>query len=205
MKHPDEGRIASFACGDAGWLERVSVGRHVARCARCRAVADAFREDRAAIRGEAFEMPPGVDWMRLSAEMAANIRVGLEAGECVPALASARERRPVAWRPVFATAGLTAVVLSALYLNFPAEQRQSLARGVGRLWHAPAATVAQESGVALAATRNGIEVRENGSAMTMVSPGDGPSVVVVNTGGSLRARYIDGDTGQVTITNVYAQ
>lgn len=203
MRHPDERRLALFACGDAGWMERVALGRHVAGCEQCRDKAEAFRRDRETVRHGAAELPPNLDWNRLAAEMTANIRVGLEAGECVSGPPVVRRTRHVSWRPVFATAGLTAVVFSALYLNFPVEQRTNLARSFEKLWSTSAPV--EEAGVALASTRNGIEVRENGSALTMVNPGDAPSVVVVNTAGSLRARYVDSDTGQVTITNVYAQ
>ena len=47
--------------------------------------------------------------------------------------------------------------------------------------------------------------RENGSALAIMNPGSAIPTVLVNTGGSLRARYVDSDTGQVTITHVYAQ
>ena len=61
------------------------------------------------------------------------------------------------------------------------------------------------AGVSLEATRNGIQLSENGSTLTMMHPGAAPALVVVSTRGALRARYVDDDTGQVTITNVYAQ
>lgn len=200
MRHPDERQIALYAGREAGWFERLSIGRHVAGCSSCRARAEAFRRDRDAIREEAAELPADLNWDRLAAEMTANIRVGLEAGECVSGTSS-RPRLP-AWRPAFAAAALAMVLVSGWYLNTPAEQRTSLARGVQRIWKR---TPVFEPGISLEATRAGIQVSENGSAMTMMHPGSAPSVVVVSARGSLRARYVDDDTGQVTITNVYAQ
>lgn len=204
MTHPNERRIALYACGDAGWMERFAMSRHVARCSRCRDRAAAFRRDRELVRQEAAQLPAGLDWNRLAAEMTANIHLGLEAGECVSAAPERKKSVQVTWRPVFAAAGVSVVLLLAMFLNFPQAQRESLARGVRGLWAQPVVETA-DADVALSSTRNGIEIRENGSTLAIMNPGSTPPVTVVNTGGSLRARYVDSDTGQVTITNVYAQ
>ena len=203
MRHPDEQQIAVYAGGDANWIERLSIRRHLGQCQSCRELADAYRRDRDVIRHEAGQLPPGLTWDRLAREMTANIRVGLAAGECVSGVRPSRYR--VGWRPAFAAAGLVVVLLSGWYLNFPAEQRASLDRAIARVWNLPGRGNTALAGVSLEATRNGIQVSENGSALTMMHPGTTPAVVVVNTTGSLRARYVDDDTGQVTITNVYAQ
>jgi hypothetical protein len=143
-----------------------------------------------------------MDWDRLAAEMTGNIRVGLAAGECV---ASAPDRpRQWAWRPALAVLGLTAVVISGWWLNFPLEQRQSLTRGIGRVWNSDSRVPADAS-VYLEMNRAGIQLKENGSAMTLLHPSGVPSVISVSTQGSMRARYVDADTGQITITNVYSQ
>ncbi len=107
------------------------------------------------------------------------------------------------WRPALAGAAIMAILISGWYLNFPAEKRGTLAHGMRRMWTRPSADT--DLGVALESTRSGIQVSENGSALTMMHPGSEIPVVVVSTRGSLRARYIDLDTGQVTITNVYAK
>jgi hypothetical protein len=203
MSHPNERRIALYACGDAGWIERLTVRRHLAVCSECRSRAAEFRRDRETVRQEASELPRGLDWNRLAAEMSANIHLGLEAGECVSPVPE-KKRPQVSWRPVFAATGLSVILLLAMFLNFPPAQRESLARGVRDLWTRPAMQVIDPE-VALSSTRNGIEIRENGSTLAIMNPSSAPPVVVVNTGGSLRARYVDSDTGQVTITNVYAQ
>ena len=181
---------------------RISIGWHVARCGSCAKLLEAYRRDRRELRQEMAELPADLDWNRLAAEMTANIRVGLEAGECV----SVRPSRAIrlTWRPAFAGAGLAVVLLGAWFLNFPAQDRATLGRGIARLWNTTP-TAAVNAGVSLESTRAGIQVSENGSAMTVMNPGTQPPVVVVSTRGSLRARYVDDDTGQVTITNVYAQ
>ena len=201
MRHPDERQLALYAGEDCGWIERFSIRRHVARCRSCRSLAEAYKEDRESVRREAAQLPPEMDWDRVAAEMTANIRVGLEAGECV----ADSTRRPlrVSWRPAFAAVALATVLLAGWYLNFPVDQRMSLGRGIARLWNRQPARAA--AGVSLETTRNGIQVSENGSALAMMNPTAAPQVVVVNTSGSLRASYVDDDTGQVTVTNVYAQ
>ena len=206
MRHPDERQIALYAGGEAEWIEQFSIRRHLAQCRSCNELADRYRQDRQAVRREAQSLPAGLNWDRLAAEMTANIRVGLAAGECISGVRAKSHRLP--WRPAFAAVGLALVLVSAWYLKFPAEQRTSFAHGITRLWSRPGTSGdagLSLAGVALEATRNGIQVSENGSALTMMHPGTTPAVVVVNTRGSLRARYVDNDTGQVTITNVYAQ
>lgn len=202
MSHPDDRQIALYACGDTGWTERFLLGRHICRCIACRERANAYRRDREAVQSQAAALPPNLNWERLAGEMTANIRVGLEAGQCVGSGHSQPHR--MTWRPVLAAAGLASVLISGWYLNFPAEQRTSLLRGMGNAWSLRTGRVA-DRGVSLEATRNGIQVSENGSTLTMMHPGTAPAVVVVSTQGSLRARYVDDDTGQVTITNVYSQ
>ncbi len=154
------------------------------------------------------ELPSGVNWDRLSAEMAANIRVGLAAGECVAPRAP-RFAIPAGWRITGAVAGLCAVVVLAWWLNTPAAQTASLGRAMKALAHGREWQVRQmllDEGASLVqASADGIEVRENGSALTLSQKGARPVSVSLNTQGSARARYIDSDTGQVTITSVYAQ
>ena len=92
IKHPNESNLALFAGGELGSLRRWSIARHVAACAECRREVSEF----SALRDEAAELSelPEVSWGSLTAEMKANIRLGLEAGECVtprslPRIASA--------------------------------------------------------------------------------------------------------------------
>lgn len=203
MRHPDEQQIALYAGSDANWMERIQMRRHLGQCRGCRERVEAYRRDREVIRQEAQALPPGLNWDRLAGEMTANIRVGLAAGECVSGVHRTRHR--IGWRPALAAAGLMVILVSGWYLNFPAEERASLGRGIARLFNPHARGNTSLAGVSLEATRNGIQVSENGSALTMMRPATTPAVVVVNTKGSLRARYVDDDTGQVTVTNVYAQ
>jgi hypothetical protein len=52
-------------------------------------------------------------------------------------------------------------------------------------------------------TPDGIAVRTQGATLTIMHPRS--AVVLVSGPSSMSARYVDEDTGQVTITKVYAQ
>ena len=135
---------------------------------------------------------PEVAWNRLAAEMKANIRLGLAAGECVRA-----EDLPAAVAPPFAGAralvafaSVIVLVAAGLVLERPAE--------------APGAGPFQGSEVR--ATANGIQVRGGGGALQILNAGVEANEVTYTPGaqGSMRARYVDSETGYVTVTDVYA-
>lgn len=206
--HPEESRLALYAGRDLGFLERFRVQRHVAQCDRCRASVEGYERGKTVLRASMDEMPEGLNWDRLAAEMTGNIRVGLAAGECIAAVAP--KQRQFGWKPAAAFVALTAVVVCGWWLNFPVQQRENLAHGLQRIWNHDTRMPANvDGGVFLEVNRAGIQFRENGAAMTLMHPataGDAvPVVVSVSTQGSMRASYIDADTGQVTINNVIAQ
>ena len=153
-------------------------------------------------------MPVEGRWDRLAAEMAANIRVGLAAGECV-APRGRKRGLSMRWRVTAAVGGFCALLVAAWWLNMPASQTASLGRAMkavvnGRQWQARR-ILGFDEGSLVEASAAGIAVRENGGALTLSQRGARPVSVTLNTQGSARARYIDSDTGQVTITSVYEQ
>lgn len=188
MKHPNAESLALYAGGEAGVLGRWRVTAHLASCEECRREVEGFRRTRATLRKEASGFPPGLNWPGLEAEMKANIRLGLAAGAIVDSPVVAPER--LGWRAAAGVAMATLMVVAGWFLNVPRPGRLAEVR---------------TEGVVLEATQAGLEVRENGRALTMLQPASTPVTYSVNAAGSLRARYVDGDTGQVTITNVYAQ
>lgn len=209
MKHVAETDLALYSAGDLALWRRAWIGLHIARCAECRNRIEAYRGVRERIRSLGEEMPAGVRWDRLSAEMAANIRVGLAAGECV-ARHAPRHTIARGWRVAAAVTGLSALLVMAWWLNMPAAQTASLGRAMkavvnGREWQTTHMFGLDGASSLVQASAEGVELRENGSAMTLSQKGVRPVSVSLNTQGSARARYIDSDTGQVTITSVYAQ
>jgi len=191
MRHPGEIELALYSGGDLGILERWRIRRHAARCDSCRRGLEAFAAARAGLREAAGELPEGVRWPALAAEMQANIRLGLAAGECVESGQELPER--LGWRAAVVLASLTAVVVTGWWLNVPRP-------GV------PAAnSLVAGRGIVLEATQGGIELKEDGRVLTLLHPAAETVTYSVDAQGALRARYVDSETGQVTINHVYVQ
>jgi anti-sigma factor RsiW len=209
--HVRDTDLALYASGDVSLLQRAAIHLHVRRCERCREVVAEFRADARALRDTSAGLPEGVDWARLSAEMTANIRVGLEAGECV-APRKLRKAIPASiperWRPVAlasaVAAMLTVMLAGAWWLNVPAQDTQVLNRAVHSIWHGRS-TMSDERVAVIEASSEGIELRKNGGSLGVSQDAARLMTVSVSTQGSASAHYVDQDTGQVTITSVYAQ
>ncbi len=185
-KHPSEETLALYAGGDLGWWARWTAERHIAGCEACQAEVAAFRNCAAAM-AELGDVPE-LNWSRIAAEMRANIRLGLDAGECVAAY---DRQAPVPLfngaRVLAAATGLAALLATAFVLQRPAPR------------------MAGVEGVVLEATGAGIERKEGFQALTLRHRSAEGITYTVGAQGLLRARYVDGDTGAVTINNVYAQ
>jgi hypothetical protein len=201
--HVQETELALYASGDLSLWRTAAVRLHTTGCGSCRARVEAYRLDRRRLKQEAAEMPPGVNWDQLAAEMTANIRVGLEAGECV----APRRKKRIAWgwQAAAAAAGITLLVGAALWLNFPMSDKEALGRAMGQLIHGVSSGYHEEPGPVVEASSAGIELRENGNALKISQGALRPVAVSVSAQGSASARYVDADTGQVTITSVYVQ
>lgn len=208
--HVKETDLALYASGDLRLWQRAAVHLHVRSCEACRASVEEFRADGRALRDAAEGLPDGVDWARLSAEMTANIRVGLAAGECVaPRGRRARNFIPSTWRPLalasLVTAGLAALLVSGWWLNMPAQETQALSRAMRSIWHGRS-LMQEERGPVIEASSDGIELRKDGRSLGVSQDAAKLVSVSVSTQGSASAHYVDQDTGQVTITSVsYAQ
>ena len=187
-KHPSEAVLALFAGGDLGTWRRWRVERHVASCAACRQEVAEFSELRAAV--PAMMEPPEISWNKLAVEMKANIRLGLEAGECVGAGQS--EAHGIFSMRALAVCGSLALLLAAFLLERPVPRMEPVNAGEG--------PVIERSGA-------GIQARAGDQAIMMLNTRarDARTVDYLASGNAMRARYVDTETGYVTINNVYAQ
>jgi anti-sigma-K factor RskA len=188
MSHPDEVVLALYAGGELGFWERRRAGRHIRGCADCRRAVEEYREARLALRSGAGELPPDVQWARLAAEMKANIRVGLAAGECVGPVETAPAR--AFWKTAVALVPVTLVVLAGVWL-----QRSQ----------PPGPAAPAPEGIVLEATSEGIQLRQGEGVLEVQHPQAGEVMHSVSAEGTLRARYVDSETGYVTIAHVYAE
>ncbi len=190
MKHPTQATLALHAGGDLGWWVRWRTERHAAHCEQC-------REDLAAFSGVCEILPdlneiPEVAWNRLAAEMKANIRLGLAAGECVRT-----EDKPLratlfsGARAAVALASVVALLVTGVVLQHPS-QRQNFT---------------SLDGVVVQSTTGGIQVRDGVRSLRLLHTGVREENVIHSVGaqGAMRARYVDPETGYVTINNVYAE
>jgi anti-sigma factor RsiW len=182
MKHPDEASLALFAGGELSLWRRWSIERHIANCDECRRDVSDF----AAVREQISVLGdvPEISWDRLAGEMKANIRLGLEAGECVTLPAGPRVF--LSLRALAACASLAALLVASVFLEQPA----------------PRLSEVKPSEPVLETSVSGIRFRAGNEGIMLLNPG-GRDVNYLATGSSMRAGYVDAETGQVTINNVY--
>ena len=194
MTHPDQVTLALHAGGDLGPIARWRTSRHMAHCDRCREEVAAFTGT-IEILPQLSEMPE-VPWSRLSAEMKANIRLGLAAGECVrPGEVALRTSLFSGARAAVALASVAALLVTGLMLEHPVA-RSNFSRFESRLF---------ENGTVLESTKDGIEVGQGRQALQLRHAGASGVTYSVGAEGSIGARYLDPKTGYVTINNVYVE
>jgi len=171
-----------LAGGDCSFPRAFLLNRHVRQCPDCLAEVDEF----SALRAEAVDfMPPAVNWECLANEMRANIRLGLEAGECVRYSVAMPKRRTS--RLVIAFASLIALIGTGLFYS----------RHQNR-------TELQGSVAVLHSTPDGVEVRSGLNSLELLNRKASIADQTVGAQGQIGVRYVD-DTGSVTINNVYLQ
>jgi hypothetical protein len=178
MRHPAETDLALVAGGDCGRVSGFLLRRHVRDCRECAgkvARLEILRSDLALMAS------PELDWNRLAAEMKANIRLGIEAGECVRDREPARQRNP----------RLTVAFASLAFL---------LVAGLTMKSHVVPQAVETARNPVLESTGAGLELRDGLSSITLTSREGAVADQTVNAQGEIRARYVE--HGAVTITNV---
>ena len=200
--HPSARKLALLAGGELSWWRKLRVGHHVGRCRECRAELESLRDARLEVADLAQELPASVNWDRLAAEMKANIRLGIEAGQIVapPEAAHVRGRDDDEYenygsffKPIVALASVAVFLYGATWVLSTR----------GKAGSAP-------GDVMVATTQEGIEFKHGASSMTLFHQGAKPVAVEVSSGArtgaaSLRAQYVDEDTGEVTIHHVYSE
>jgi len=182
--------LALHASGDLGWFAAWNTRRHLAQCERCREEVESFREMRDALP-EIAELPD-VAWNRIATEMRANIRLGLAAGECVREGDQAEvEPSPLfgTARAVLAFAGMFTLVVTGLVLE-------------GTTARPP--KIASVSMPTAEATANGIQMRAGDQGFSLLHDGAKDVITTVSTR-DIGARYIQPETGLVTVTRVYVE
>jgi len=164
------------------------MAKHLARCAECRDEVTEYNEMRELLP-ELAELPE-ISWNRMAAEIKANVRLGLEAGECVRPVEMPLHRASLkGWRAAVALASVIVMVGGCLVLERPAPQ------------------VVHAAETAVESTREGIEWQAgDGHMLGLMNGGAQKAVYTLDAQGSMGARYIDPVTGSITVNTVsYAQ
>ncbi len=202
--HLKEEQLALHRSSEMGWLERMQVAAHLRGCEDCRRRREEYELARQKLREMAGEMPAGLDWERLSCEMTANINLGVTAGRIV-AQAEVKPNHLTGWRPALVFASTLLVVAGAWYVNtHGAAVIPTNMVGQATFKKLPAATIEAPAQPTLEMDSAGIGLNDPNRVLTLMHPARG-AVFSVNMQGGVRARYVDAETGQVTINNVYVQ
>ena len=196
--HPDAPTLALLAGGELPLWSRWKAQRHVRSCRDCQAELEKFRALRASLPAEAADESdasaelPGIAWSVFEAEMRANIRLGLTAG----ALAgSSREDAQSAlpsipyWRWATVCGALVFVIGAGWWLSIPA--------------HPPTSAVSLVSNVT--PPTQALDVATQAAGFQLPVPASNTVRTEADFSGGTRARLIDGETGQVTLQQVYAE
>lgn len=188
--HIEEAVLALAATRDLDWRQRIEVWLHVRSCPDCGAALESYRRLTDGLKkGESSPGIGGEDWAALEREMRANIGLGLAAGRIVdtePERIRTGPAEPAGWRVAVVMATLTVVLASGWLLRRPAP-------GVAGPGWGPAVAEASAEGVG---------IHEGQAGMMLLTPARDSSVMLAGTSGGARARFIDAETGQVTIHHV---
>ncbi len=200
-EHPSLEILSLYSAGDLPFVLRFRIGRHVRGCAACEQHVLSLQSARSELRREASgEVLTGfeaiADWHLLENEMLGNIRVGVAASRCIENVG--RTRR-VGFRLAW-FGGMAALFVAGWVARVPNEDTLRI---FGAFRHAVGLESTPFNGTILRSTPDGISVRAQGATLTILHPQS--AVISMSGTAAVTARYVDDDTGQVTITNVYGQ
>jgi|GEM_PF-2394543 len=196
VRHPASATLALCAGGELPFLAQLRLRWHLSFCEKCAREVQAFQAAREEWeRGAADdveEQDGAAAWNALEAEMRANIRLGLTADSLVSAASDNDARTatfaaPVAavqWRWAAVGAALVFVLIAGWSLRPPAAY--PVAAAPVREMPAP-------------------EPARQEQKMQLLAPVADVSRTETDFDGSTRSRVIDGETGQVTLQQVYVE
>jgi len=203
MRHPVENDLALLAGEETSRPHRFLLERHVRGCAQCRARVAEYQ----ALRSDLLEIDlPGVNWNFLASEMRANIRLGLEAGACV-----GKTRAPgrisfdcvPIWNPRLTTAfALVVLLVGSAYV---VRNQRPLLNDLHWNRTGVMTAMADREASVLESSDSGVELRTGANSLKLLNRHGSAANQTVSAQGDMGTRYIDHETGAVTITSVYLQ
>lgn len=212
-KHPNELDLAALAGGDLSFFRRLRVNGHLRSCETCQDRVAGFRD----LRGELTQLETPelneLNWDSLALEMRANIRLGLEAGECVR---EPKAPRLVSPGLIVAFASLILLVGAAFFLQdhrqlpvSPLAHNPFISGPFASAQPVPGAkpfvSVPDYRVPVIETSLQGVEMRSGEHSFAFLNHEGGAVNQTVSAEGAIRSRDIDGDAGTVTIRDVYLQ
>ena len=201
--HPTREELALLVGGDLPYVRRWQVQNHVNHCVECEQEFERYQASHAELRRSAgAEMLTGFeavgDWDRLQREMTGNIHVGLAAARAIGKSSHSRLRK---FRFAALAAGLATLFIAGWLLNVPAEDSSRIVNALRSAWSGPQVA----AGIILRTTPHGVSVRSQGTILTVLHPSSTNVTASFSGSSSVAMRYVDDQTGQVTIANVYGE
>jgi hypothetical protein len=203
--HPTAETLALYSTGDLPLFSRLRIRRHVARCGNCEQQILQFRSAIVELKREASSQTLTAfeaiaQWPALEREMMGNISVGLDAALCIEKVG---RKRALFYRVAMAV-GLAVLFAAGWATHIPREETTRL---LASLRGAASGFMGFEKprvmGTVLRSTPEGIAVRTQSATLTILHPNS--AVISLSGTSGVSARYVDEETGQVTITKVYGQ
>lgn len=203
QRHPRPEELALAARGDLPLWDRWRVYRHARQCGVCERELDEYHEvlNTIKMQAEAQGLTSGesaIGWQRLEREMIGNIKVGIAAAQCIGDSSGRVLHR---WKVPALVAGLSLLFVAGWLINVPRDDRDRVMtalRAVAGHRHAAA-------GLILETNPHGVSVRFQGTSLTLLHPASARATASFTSNSSVGVRYIDDETGQVTIANVYGR
>ena len=199
--HVNEKLLALYASGDLPLVGKMRVRHHVWHCSQCENQVAKFRASLVELRSEASSetltaCEAVLDWSRLESEMHGNIAVGVAAARCIDNVGRHRSFS----RGALIASGLAALFVAGWFTHIPPDQNRHLFASLRRLAGMEESPL---SSTIVQTTPTGIAVRSQGATLTLRHPSS--AIVSLSGNSGVTARYLDENTGQVTITKVYGQ
>ena len=196
--HPDPSTLALLVSGDLPFLVALQTRWHVHSCGKCAREFEAFLAARVELRlgsvAEVRQEEGDPAWSALESEMRANIRLGLTADSLAAGSSTADTRdgevdfpapvRSAPWRWAAVCAALAFVLVAGWSLRSPGGMNVANAT----VQEMPSAEPAGQ-----------------GARIQLLVPVADISRTETDFDGSTRSRVIDGETGQVTLQQVYVE
>ena len=205
--HPSAELLALFSTSDLPLLDRWKIRRHLSHCESCDHQLALFRgasvEFKRQAGGETLTGFEAIaDWSRLEREMEGNIVVGLAAARCIEKSGHSR----AALIKVGFASGMALLFVLGWVTHVPPTQSARIYSAFhdafsGSGFRGNSARALQ--GPVLRSLPDGIVVGSREGSLTILHPAG--AVVSLSGRSSVEARYVDEETGQVTIADVYGR